>query len=135
MERFWSKVDRTDACWNWIGAINEKGYGLFRFNGKTSKAHRVSYILTFGGIDDNMVMDHLCRNRKCVNPKHLDPVTQKENIGRGLSGKVNNSQSRKTHCPKGHEYSGVSKIGTRICHKCKVINQMAYKKRLANIHS
>lgn len=131
MERFWSKVDKTDYCWNWTASLNEKGYGHFRFNGKTSKAHRVSYILTYGNILDNLVIDHLCKNTKCVNPDHLEPVTQGENVKRGLSGKINNPQTTKTHCHRGHEFSGVRKDGARICHKCSVIRQTRYKERLA----
>lgn len=131
MERFWIKVNKTDDCWIWLAGVDEKGYGQFRFNGKTSKAHRVSYILTFGNIQDDLVIDHLCRNRKCVNPNHMDLVTQAENVRRGLAGK-NNLQSMKTHCLRGHEFSGIRKDGARICHKCSVIRQTRYKNKLAN---
>jgi nitrate/TMAO reductase-like tetraheme cytochrome c subunit len=128
MDNFYDKVDKTDTCWNWFGSTNEKGYGLFRFNGKTSKAHRVSYILANGSIDPHLVIDHLCKNKKCVNPDHLDLVTQKENVIRGLAGKVNNPQSIKTHCPNGHEYSRIDKNGYRLCGKCRSIQTMKSRK-------
>jgi hypothetical protein len=129
MERFWSKVNKTDNCWIWTGCLNEHGYGQFRFNGKTSKAHRVSYILSFGKIDNNLVIDHLCKNTKCVNPEHLELVTQGENVRRGLSGKVNNPQSVKTHCYRGHEFSGIRKDGARICRECNTIRQIKYRNK------
>jgi hypothetical protein len=128
MNNFYNKVDKTDTCWNWSGSINENGYGLFRFNGKTSKAHRVSYILKNGSIDANLVIDHLCKNKKCVNPDHLDLVTQKENVIRGLAGKANNAQSTKTHCPIGHEYSRIDKNGYKLCGKCRSIQTMKSRK-------
>jgi hypothetical protein len=117
MQRFFEKVEKTSYCWNWTGYVTESGYGQFRYMGKTQRAHRVSYELAYGSIKDNFVIDHLCKNRKCVNPKHLDLVKQIENIRRGLSGKINNAQSRKTHCPKGHEYSRKTKHGYRLCGK------------------
>ena len=134
MKRFFDKVDKTDSCWNWLASTNASGYGLFRFQGKTSKAHRVSYILTFGYIDENLVIDHLCKNRKCVNPLHLELVEQKENVRRGMSGKINNVQSKKTHCPKGHPYSRVDNNGYRLCGKCRSEQTMRSRKlRIAKI--
>lgn len=132
MDRFWSKVNKTNYCWNWIASTNDRGYGIFRFNGKTSRAHRVAYELTFGSIDDMLVIDHLCKNTLCVNPDHLDLVSQGENVRRGLAGKINNPQSRKTHCSRGHEFSGIRKDGARNCHKCNVARQIKYKNKLAN---
>jgi hypothetical protein len=132
-ERFYEKVNKTNYCWDWTASLNDKGYGLFRFNGKTSKAHRVSYILTFGTIDDTLVIDHLCKNRKCVNPKHLELVSQKENVKRGLSGKVNNSQSSKTTCPKGHDYSRVTNKGYRLCGTCRSEQTMKSKNKKSTI--
>lgn len=130
LDRFFEKVEKTDSCWNWTGYKTNKGYGLFRFNGKTSRSHRVIYNLTYGFIDDTLVIDHICKNRSCVNPDHLELVSQNENIRRGLSGKINNFQSTKTHCPKGHEYSGITKSGYRICRRCRSDQQMQYKRRI-----
>jgi hypothetical protein len=93
-DRFWSKVDRSGgdgACWPWLGAKNQCGYGVFlvatRHTGldiRFTVAHRVSWILGGGVVPDGLVMDHLCRNRRCVNPAHLEVTTQRENTRRGL---------------------------------------------------
>jgi len=101
-ERFWSKVDKTSTCWNWVSNISYNGYGTFYYNKKLQYSHRLSYESIKGKIPKGLQIDHLCRNRKCVNPDHLEVVTQKENCRRGLAG-IN--QTTKTHCPQGHEYS------------------------------
>lgn len=89
-ERFENKyVISEDSCWNWIATISGKtGYGNFNYFGVITKAHRVSYLLKFGHIPDGKQLDHLCRNRLCVNPYHLEPVTIGENIRRGSKTKV-----------------------------------------------
>lgn len=77
-QRFWSKVEKTNTCWNWIGALDSRGYGAFRV-GRHVGAHRVSYELENGKIPNGFSLDHICHNRRCVNPAHLRPVTQKQN--------------------------------------------------------
>ena len=103
--RFWSKVDvRGDAdCWLWTAAKDKFGYGRFMCLGRNAKAQRVSYELTHGPIPAGMVTDHKCRNRQCVNPRHLEPVSNVENIKRGdglraSSIKFDGSET----CPQGH---------------------------------
>lgn len=104
-ERFWEKVDRRgdDECWPWLAYINDGGYGNIMIDGRPHRAHRVAYELLIGPIPEKLVTDHLCRNRWCVNPWHLEPVTNEENIDRGLFHKV--KPEPKTHCKHGHEFT------------------------------
>lgn len=85
--RFWSKVEVTDGCWFWTGWLNKKGYGQFDIPGWKPRAHRLAYELMVGRILDGLQLDHLCRNRRCVRPDHLEPVTNRENSRRGDTGK------------------------------------------------
>jgi hypothetical protein len=127
--RFESKILKTKYCWIWQASKNDKGYGMFWLDGRYVRAHRFSYMIFRGSLDSKLVIDHLCKNTLCVNPQHLEQVTQAENVKRGLAGKINNSQARKIHCPKGHEYSRLDKNGHRLCGKCRSEQEMEYRKR------
>lgn len=96
-ERFWDRVEITETCWLWRGGINDAGYGRFEGNGR---AHRFSFNLLRGPIPQGATLDHLCRVRSCVNPDHLEPVTNTENVMRGTGFAPQNAA--KTHCPRGH---------------------------------
>lgn len=80
--RFWSQVDvEPSGCWYWLGPINGKGYGVY---GRWM-AHRLAYTIVKGPIPDDLTLDHTCRNRSCLNPDHLEAVTNTENIRRGIA--------------------------------------------------
>lgn len=98
-DRFWAKVRviPCGGCWEWQGHLAGGGYGGFS-DGRNVYAHRWAYEHLIAPIPDGLQIDHLCRNRACVNPAHLEPVTQTENQMRGLKG------SLVTHCPQGHPY-------------------------------
>lgn len=99
--RFWAKVDFTGPCWVWTGYTNADGYGKLCRGTTTYAAHRVAYFGMVGEIPNGLELDHLCRNRACVNPDHLEPVTHHVNVmrGSGLAAK----HARRTSCSEGHE--------------------------------
>lgn len=106
-DRFWPKVSKdADGCWLWTACLNKAGYGkIGAGGGKTGwrLAHRVSYEMRHGPVPDGLELDHLCRVRRCVNPDHLEPVTQRVNLMRGVSPPA--QCARKTHCDYGHEFT------------------------------
>src|SRR5574337_399941 len=93
-ERFWRFVSIADGCWNWAGGLSGgKGYGLFANAERTVGAHRFAYELAFGAIPSALQIDHLCANRRCVNPAHMEVVTPHENMLRA---------SEMRGCKRGH---------------------------------
>ena len=122
-QRFWAKVVKTAACWLWTGAKYKAGYGHFSMaKGKDEGAHRIAYALMRGPIPDGLTLDHLCRNKSCVNPDHLEPCTRGENTMRADTVTARNKL--KTHCPHGHPYSGENLLfarsgRSRLCRACR----------------
>ena len=116
--RLWSRVDKNTAsgCWEWQGPLHETGYGLIGAGGRGGailRTHRVSYELLVGPIPEDLHLDHLCKNRKCCNPDHLEAVTQAENNRRAFEDH--------THCPRGHVLPPKTPPGVRRpqCKTCK----------------
>jgi hypothetical protein len=118
--RFFAKVDADGDCWQWTGCIDRDGYAKFL----NIKVHRWAWTYLVGPIPEGLELDHLCRNRSCVNPDHLEPVSRLVNIHRSYNPPAMNA--RKTHCPKGHPYAGENLLvytrpgGTpsRYCRAC-----------------
>lgn len=132
MERFWSKIDvrGPDECWVWKGGL-VLGYGQFWYgHRKRDYAHRISYKALVGDIPVGLVIDHLCRNRACVNPAHLEVVTERVNILRGTA--LSARYAVATHCIHGHEFTAANiipqKNGARKCRACA--NEIGRKYRL-----
>lgn len=130
MDRFLSHVNKTDSCWLWTASKDSRGYGYFYSGNKNVKAHRASYQFFVGEIPANMVIDHLCKNPSCVNPKHIEAVTQAENLYRGDTLAAINRA--KTHCKNGHEFTQANTItrknGTRNCRTCINLLKKKYRK-------
>lgn len=131
VERFTERFLIGDGCWEWQTATGSKGYGAFSDGKRSLLAHRFSYELFVGPIPEGLQIDHLCRNRKCVRPDHLEAVTQQVNMSRGESFSAING--RKTHCKRGHEFSPentyLTSFGSRQCKTCSRIREAA--KRVA----
>lgn len=129
--RFWAKVDKAGPapaaradlgnCWQWLAGRTAQGYGAFHpATDQTELAHRWAYSQMIGPIPAGRVIDHLCRNRECVNPGHLEVVTNEENLRRGAGYALRNGM--RTACVNGHEYTDentyVDPRGAFRCREC-----------------
>ena len=125
--RFMEKVEKLpDGCWIWNGAKEHRGYGFFWFGRRQTGAHRWAYQKLKRPIGFGLVIDHLCRNISCVNPEHMDVVSVRENVLRGVG--ITATHAKKTHCMRGHEFTTTNTYWTkkgRHCKECMKIRRKA----------
>lgn len=122
------------GCWLWLSSMKPNGYGKVEIGGRQLQAHRWSYEFYRNPIPHGMVIDHLCRVRCCVNPAHMEVVTQKQNLDRSECASATNG--RKTHCNRGHALADPNLItrtqrrygATRECRTCTNANQRARRR-------
>jgi hypothetical protein len=121
-------VEKSEyGCWQWMGAVGLNGYGKVHINYKNLLPHRVIYELFKGKITNGLTIDHLCRNRLCVNPEHLEAVSLKENILR--SNSITAKQARQTHCIRNHPLFGSNLYITPDKRRqCKICNNLRQNK-------
>ena len=147
-QRFWSKVEFTESCWLWRAGKQSRGYGTFKSGAKNVYVHRWAYKFCVGPIPKGLTLDHLCHNedesclggptclhRSCVKPEHLEPVTDRINILRGVG--VTAALARQTHCIRGHALDEANTAirprsggrTERVCRVCDVIRNAEYRLR------
>lgn len=126
------------GCWIWMGGISQKGYARASYDGRDIYLHRWLYQQIYGDVGE-LTMDHLCRVRCCINPAHLEPVTNIENVLRGFGEPAKNR--RKTHCKHGHPFDEENtrkqrpetKEKTRVCKTCaRLLSNKIYHQRKNN---
>ena len=138
-ERFMSKVNKTDTCWLWKAGLNHKQYGQFSITidgcTKTYRAHRFIYEYFNGTIPEGMLVCHTCDTPRCVNPDHLWLGTVSDNAVDSVN-KKRHGMTKKTHCPKGHEYTPDNTYTranrasrARECRKCRKIKSQKYEEK------
>ena len=134
-ERLWANVTVTGCCWYWDGYQKEGGYGYMLANRRLRLVHRLAYEEMIGPIPEGLQIDHICRTRNCVNPDHLEAVTQQENIRR-IPRTVWHGYREQTHCKNGHEYTAENTRYSptrpgrvRICRACEHDRYVRYVSR------
>ena len=127
-QRLLNKVTKTDSCWLWNGAVSTAGYGRIGDKSKLLQAHRVAYVLWKKEIPSGLQIDHLCRNKLCVNPEHLEAVTHQVNSARANAIRW----SGYTHCKRGHEFTDANTMlqhdKYRRCRACHNLKSREYRK-------
>jgi hypothetical protein len=131
MKYFLDRINKQSYCWTWVGSIGHDGYGRAYYKGKNNMAHRAVYRAFVDEIPPEMTIDHLCRNKLCVNPEHLQVASQRDNILR--SDNQASINTKKTHCVNGHEYTAKNTYsykasrGKGIWRACKTCRGMTLK--------
>jgi hypothetical protein len=131
LERLRAKITQVGDCWEWGGFVRDDGYGLLSVKDKTRYAHRLMYEESKGKIPEGLTIDHLCRNRKCINPEHLEAVIIQENIARAKGYRY-----RKDTCRRGRsllEPGGTTKKG--LCRICQNRLNYEYRRRKGLVKS
>lgn len=141
-QRFWAKVDKhgpvpgprpeLGPCWIWQPQPGSSGYGNVSWNGRSVRTYWLAYTWLVGPVSEGLELDHLCRNRRCVNPAHLEPVTHQVNVLRGAS--VAATCARQTHCIHGHPFDAANTRYApegRVCRACRAaVRRQQYERRL-----
>lgn len=135
-ERFWSKVDASGDCWLWTRWCSDRGYGYYSIAGEGNHApHRYAYEALVGPVPTGLELDHLCRNPRCCNPDHLEPVTHAENLRRSPIAPATRN-ARKTTCVNGHPFDTlntyVTPTGARRYRACARANARRHYDRVLN---
>lgn len=132
MDRFWSRVDKDGACWEWAGARHPQGYGVFSAGGRSLRAHRFAFQLANGPIPEGMFVLHSCDNPPCVNPAHLRLGSHADNM-RDMSARRRHTNSQKTECLRGHPLDAgntyITPRGFRNCRTCRTESVRALRAR------
>ena len=134
LKRFFDKVKfRKDGCWIWTGCrTKESGYGRIWYNGRMYVSHRILYTLFVDDVQESLVLDHKCKNKICVNPRHLRQITNRENVLIGIGPTAMNY--RKKSCKNGHEFTKentrIKKDKSRYCRKCANVWKRLSRERI-----
>ena len=133
--RFWAKVDTSGECWVWTGSLNRNGYGVIAVNHRHEAAHRTAWRLSGRALDPALTLDHLCRNRRCVRVDHLEQVTMRENLLRGMNHAA--IAGRRSTCVHGHLYTDANCLwritrGGRRYRTCRTCERSRWHTR--NVH-
>jgi hypothetical protein len=121
------RVNTDTGCWEWTASIGSHGYGQVHYERKMHTVHRLLYMLLVGPVPEGLQLDHLCRNRPCCNPEHLEIVTHRQNSLRDTGAPAHNA--KKIACPQGHPYDRTSKRGYRFCSICTREYGKQYRKK------
>jgi hypothetical protein len=123
---YMSTPEPNSGCLLFLGAVSADGYGRLEVNGRTELAHRVAYTVAHGPIPKGLVTDHLCRNRSCINDRHLEATSQRVNVVRGVS--LSGQYARATACKYGHPFDDANTLwyrrGEAVHRRCRMCNRM-----------